>query len=344
MCPAICGDVGPTSLPYSFDFLGQLMNWLRVQWGSPKLYYSGQQVLLCSTRSQPQDCWSLLNLLLLDATGLSAAFPSTCQGMHPFVALEKSTLRRVTLDLILILLSGFPEAIGIPGLLEAIGLDAEEELGRNKRRHIHHCWSRLGHNSFLFFLILNLLRHCGAAYQAKILGAANGAEMADIEQMKKIGSTHHVWNFFLVNMSASWCLVSKRIWILGSKWILSNNQSRAALWVRETCLILRLRLLIIILITASLSKTYNMALGSECVVFGGMWSMFVGMTSVFLIGMGFVHVWLWHLPTGFSVALSSIHQFCSVRNEILQPPNPRERERGYRPCVNLHRGKWFQFL
>ena len=48
--------------------------------------------------------------------------------MHPFVALEKSTLRRVSSDLILILLSGFPEAIGIPGLLEAIGLDAEEEL------------------------------------------------------------------------------------------------------------------------------------------------------------------------------------------------------------------------
>ena len=40
---------------------------------------------------------------------------------------------------------------------------------------------------------------------------------------------------------------------------------------------------------------------------------------------GVVHVWLWHLPTGFSVALSPIHQFCSVQNEILQPPNPRER-------------------
>ena len=92
--------------------------------------------------------------------------------------------------------------------------------------------------------------------------------------------------FPLVNMSASWCLVSKRIWILGSKWILSNNQSRAAVWARETCLIVGLRLLIIILITASLSKTYNIALGSECVVFGGMWSMFVGMSLVFLIGMG----------------------------------------------------------
>ena len=57
-----------------------------------------------------------------------AAFPSTCQGMHPFVALEKSTLRRMSFGSTLILLSGFSKSIGIPGLLDAIGLDAEEEL------------------------------------------------------------------------------------------------------------------------------------------------------------------------------------------------------------------------
>ena len=34
---------------------------------------------------------------------------------------------------------------------------------------------------------LNPLRHCGAANQAEILGAANGAEMTDImKQLKKI--------------------------------------------------------------------------------------------------------------------------------------------------------------
>ena len=48
--------------------------------------------------------------------------------MHPSVALEKSTLRRNELDSILILLSVFTEAIGIPRLLDAIGLDAVEEL------------------------------------------------------------------------------------------------------------------------------------------------------------------------------------------------------------------------
>ena len=33
MCPVIFGDSGPMSLPYSFDFPGQLKNWLRVQRG-----------------------------------------------------------------------------------------------------------------------------------------------------------------------------------------------------------------------------------------------------------------------------------------------------------------------
>ena len=40
---------------------------------------------------------SLLNLLLLDATGLPAALPSTRLGMHPWVALETSALRRMSL-------------------------------------------------------------------------------------------------------------------------------------------------------------------------------------------------------------------------------------------------------
>ena len=84
------------------------------------------------------------------------------------------------------MLSGFPEAIGIPGLLDAIGLDAVEDLVAKKKRLIHRCWTRLGHNSFFFFLILYPRRPCGAAYQAEILGAASGAEMDDIKQMKKI--------------------------------------------------------------------------------------------------------------------------------------------------------------
>ena len=90
-------DSGPMSLLYLFDFPCQLKNWLRVQGVAPKLYCFGQQVPLCSIRSQPQDCRSLVNLLLLDATGFPAAFPLTRQSMHPLVALEKSTLRRTSL-------------------------------------------------------------------------------------------------------------------------------------------------------------------------------------------------------------------------------------------------------
>ena len=63
----------------------------------------------------------------------------------------------------------------------------------------------------------------------------------------------------LVRTAASWFLVSTNlIWILGSNFILSNSQSRATLWVLETCLIVGLRPSIIILMTASVStKKYN---------------------------------------------------------------------------------------
>ena len=64
--------------------------------------------------------------------------------------------------------------------------------------------------------------------------------------------------FPLVSMSASWFLVSIYfIWILGSKLIRSNSQSKATLWVLETCLIVGILHLIIILITASLSSNKN---------------------------------------------------------------------------------------
>ena len=60
------------------------------------------------------------------------------------------------------------------------------------------------------------------------------------------------------------------IWILESRLIRSNNQSSATLWVLETCLIVGLLPLIIILITASLSSnTYNKASWCENWTFEG---------------------------------------------------------------------------
>ena len=75
----------------------------------------------------------------------------------------------------------------------------------------------------------------------------------------------------LVKMSASWFLVSTHlIWILGSKLIRPNNQSRATLWVLDTCLKVGLLPLIVIFITASLSlKVYNLdSLGEDCAMLG----------------------------------------------------------------------------
>ena len=64
-------------------------------------------------------------------------------------------------------------------------------------------------------------------------------------------STRHAWKLPLVSMSARSTYL---MWIFGSKLILSNNQSSATLWDLDTCLIVGLRPLIIILMTASLSS------------------------------------------------------------------------------------------
>ena len=83
------------------------------------------------------------------------------------------------------MLSGFPEAIGIPRFLDAIGLDAAEELVAiiedrfiAAGRDLDTTFSSSFRSCILFAI--------GAAFQAEILCAASGAEMADIKQMKKI--------------------------------------------------------------------------------------------------------------------------------------------------------------
>ena len=76
--------------------------------------------------------------------------------------------------------------------------------------------------------------------------------MADVEQTKKMVHCQYVCDLVLG--------VNDLIWILGSKLILSNNQSRGTLWVLEPCLIVGFLPLMIILITASLSsKMHNKA-------------------------------------------------------------------------------------
>ena len=149
----------------------------------PSFIILGNTFSFCSIKSQPQDCRNLLNSLLLGAMGLSAAFPSTRQNMHPLVALETSTLRRM----ILVQYSSccrVPQSYRHPRTFRSNRTRCEGKTCRNEKIYVHHCRSRLGLNSF--FLLLYPFCHCGAAYQAEILGAASGTEMPNVEQMKEI--------------------------------------------------------------------------------------------------------------------------------------------------------------
>ena len=94
---------------------------------------------------------------------------------------------------ILFWLLGFSEAIGIPGLLDAIGLDAVDELVAIKRRQIHRCWPRLGHNSFFFFDLVSsspLWSSLSSWNSWCSKWTWNGGFWTNEEDC----STHHVWN------------------------------------------------------------------------------------------------------------------------------------------------------
>ena len=93
--------------------------------------------------------------------------------------------------------------MSISGLWDAIGLCAEEELVGTCEdcfTAVDFDFDTLLSSSFLF---LRSLRHLfGAAYHARILTAANRAEMATVEQMKKFIRSSRV-KVRLVNMSES---------------------------------------------------------------------------------------------------------------------------------------------
>ena len=125
---------------------------------------------------------------------------------------------------------------------------------RNKRRNMH-CKSRLGYNPFSFFVFPNFSCQRGAANQAEILCPAKRAEMANIEQTKKIVPLITCEISFGQNLCELMFGANVTDFDFGSILILSNNQSRVTLWVRETCLIVGLRRLIIILITCPQGQT-----------------------------------------------------------------------------------------
>ena len=214
--------------------------------------------------------------------------PSTRQGMHLSAFLEDSTLRRV-LNCFLPWRQVSPvDAFQYSRAFRRTRMVHRWETCRESWRYIHCSGFWFCHNPVFFFLFLHPLRHrFGTANESEILIAAKSAEMADVEHMKKI-----VVQLPLVSMSASWCLVSMYlVSILGSTLILSNNQSRATLWVLDTCLIVGLLPLIIILIKASLfSKTCSTAPNREDLTLDETWSTLFRSRLTCLVWFWF-HMW-----------------------------------------------------
>ena len=119
-----------------------------------------------------------------------------------------------------------------------------------------------------------------------------------------------------VRMSASWFLDSTYlIWSYGSRLILSNNQSRATRWVRDTCLFVGLLPLMITFITASLSaKVYNCASFSERCAFEGTWSTF-DRSTFWSLGV----LWILHR---FPACMLRLVLVILESFQVLQWPNP----------------------
>ena len=151
-------------------------------------------------------------------------------------------------------------------------------------------------------LILNPLRHCGAAYQAEILGAASGAEMTDLQQMKivplitcEIPFSQHVCELvFGVHVTD----LNFGVQINPVKQPIQRNS--VGPWNMSHCG------------TSTFDNhfDYTLIVSKTFFVLDGMLSMFVRMTLVGFIGMGYACL-TWRLLTGFpSLSLGSI---CVVR-------------------------------
>ena len=108
---------------------------------------------------------------------------------------------------ILILLSDFPEAIGIPGLLDATGLDVVEELVAVKEdrfiaagRDLDTTLSSSFWSCILFAIVEHLIK-------VKFLVQQEKLKWLKLSKWRRLFHSSRV-KFPSVKMSASWCLVS----------------------------------------------------------------------------------------------------------------------------------------
>ena len=177
------------------------------------------------------------------------------------------------------------------------------------------------------FCSCTLVRHLlGTAGQAGILNAANRAKMDDVEQMKKIVPFVTCTMTFGQNVCELMFGVDVPHLNLGvqidpiKQPIKSNSVGSWSMPPRGT---------------SASDNHFNFRLIVLKCLLEWRWCAWIGRVCAYLA--------LWP-ATGLPETLPWLVQSCSARNETLQSPNPREWEREYRPCVNLHREKWFQLL
>ena len=158
--------------------------------------------------------------------------------MHLAVPLENSTLRRIS-NFFSSCFSGFPWSYENPPTFGCNRTFRGWGTCRNMRRQVHSWRVWFCHNSLFSHVFLHSLRHrFGAANQAGILRAEKRAEMAGCWTNEEDCSIRHVWNYLWWKRLRVDFLVSiYLIWILGSRLIFSDNQSKSTLWVLDTCLI-----------------------------------------------------------------------------------------------------------
>ena len=206
---------------------------------------------------------------LLVSTGFSVLTSKSASIFHPWKLGASSWLRSLASSFPILDQSVRQGGLSTSGLFDAIGLCTVAELveTRETKFIIGSDFTTIL-SSFcsciLFAIVLvQLVKLNFWAQQRKL-------QWLMFNRWRRLLHSSRV-KFPCVNMSASWCLVSTNLmWILWSRLILSNNRSRATLWVLDTCLRVRLRPLMINLITASSSsKMYSIAPNRENLAFDG---------------------------------------------------------------------------
>ena len=175
-----------------------------------------------------------------------------------------------------------------PGLLEApasfgeVCCAQEVPWHQTHRSRLHHC------SNFSSPALLSSLGPDTMLSVRKKMAAGKHREIFDVRPSKTMIPFITCKKLPLASMSASWFL----IWIWCPNWLSSNHQSSATLQVLDTCLIVGLLPLMIILITASLSSKdvqLRLALTRLCVCGDAvhMWQL-INISVSLVFGFGFV--------------------------------------------------------